>query len=104
MEIQAQVFQRPGGHRAPSQRLVTHRLTEKRGYVPTGSRYITRTNMRNLFLRNTQYAIVRNDGRQRFPKQARPIKAHVTDTRLRIGCHVWSGINFIILRSWALGV
>lgn len=100
--IQARVFQAPGGHRAPSQRIVTHRLTKYRMYCPTGSRYMTRTNARKLFWGETVYAFVRNDGSQRFPKQARAIRAHITATRLRIGCHVWSGQNFRTLRDWAL--
>jgi hypothetical protein len=103
MKIRAKVFQARGGHRAPSQRLVTHRLTKTRGYCPTGSRYMTRANVRDLFRRVTQYAIVRNDGSQRYPRQARPIRARVTETRLRIGCHVWSGRDLVILRIWALG-
>lgn len=101
-EIQAKVFQAPGGHRAPSQRIVTHRLLKTRGYCPTGSRYMTRANVRDLFLGKTQHAIVRNDGSQRYPKQARPIRIRLTNTRLRIGCHVWSGQNYVALKQWAL--
>ena len=101
-DVQAHVFQARGGHAALAQRVVTHRLTKTRGYCPTGSRYLTRTNMRNLLTGQTVYAVVRNDGSQRFPKQARAIRAHVTCTRLRIGCHVWSGANFTTLQQWAM--
>ena len=102
IEIQAKVFQAPGGHRAPSQRTVTHRLLKTHAYCPTGSRYMTRANVRDLLLRRTEHAVVRNNGSQRFPKQARPIRAHLSPSRLRIGCHVWSGKDFQKLRQWAL--
>ncbi len=82
-EIQAKVFRG-----APSQRIVRHRLLKTRGYCPTGSRYITRANMLKLFSGETCHAIVRNDGSQRYPKQARSVRAQITGTRLRIGCHV----------------
>jgi hypothetical protein len=101
-EIQARVFQAPGGHQAPPRRTVTHRLLKTRGYCPTGSRYITRANVRDVLQGKTQHAIVRNNGSERYKAQARPIRAHVTRTRLRIGCHVWSGQNFQTLQSWAL--
>jgi hypothetical protein len=97
MEISARVYQ-PGGVR-----VVTHRLLKRNGYCPTGSRYMTRANLRRVFMGETTEAIVRNDGSQRFPKQARPMRAHLTATRLRIGCHVWSGWNFLLLRDWAMG-
>lgn len=100
--VQARVFQGPGGRNAPPQRKVTHRLTKTKMYCPTGSRYMTRTNARKLFTGEMLYAFVRNNGTQRFPKQARPIRAHVTGTRLRVGCHVWSGESFQTLRAWAL--
>jgi hypothetical protein len=100
--IRANVFQSLGGHRGPAQRQVTHRLLKAKGYCPTGSRYITRANVRDIFLGKTTQAIVRNDGSQRFPKQARPIRAHVTGTRLKVGCHVWSGADYRALKEWAL--
>lgn len=81
---------------------VTHRLLKHKGYCPTGSRYMTRNNVRDLFLGKTNYAIVRNDGSQRYPKQARPIRAYISTSRMRIGCHVWSGDNFKTLKQWAL--
>lgn len=101
-KIKAKVFQRAGGLNAPAQRNVEWHLTKTKGYCYRGSRYITRANARDLFLRKTKYAIVRNDGSQRFPKQARPMRAHLTETRLRIGCHVLSGTNFHIVKLWAL--
>lgn len=101
-DIQAKVFQAPRGHAAPALRLVTHRLLKTRGYCPTGTRYMTRTNVRNLFLGKTQHALIRNDGSGIYPKQTRPMLARITRTRLRIGCHVWSGESFNILKAWAL--
>jgi hypothetical protein len=80
-----------------------HRLLTRRGYCVGGSRYMTRANVRALFQRRTTTAVVRNDGSQQFAKQARTMRAHLTNTRLRIGCHVWSGGNYTILRDWALG-
>lgn len=103
MTVQARVFQSPPHHKHQhGPRVVTHQLTKTRGYCPTGSRYMTRANVRDLFLGRTQHAVVRNDGSQRYPKQARRVRAHLSTTRLRIGCHVWSGASFVALREWAL--
>jgi hypothetical protein len=102
MEVRAKVFQSRGGHRSPALRIVTHRLTKARGYCPTGSRYMTRANIRRVLMGLTAHAIVRNDGSGRYPKQARAIRAHVRSNRLRIGCHVWTGDNFRALADWAL--
>ncbi len=87
---------------APTTRYVPIKLTSRYCYVQAGSRYLTRANVRNLILGKTQHALVRNDGTQQYPKQVRPIKAHVTGTRLRIGCHVFSNQSYATLRSWAL--
>lgn len=103
MEIKAKVYQAVGGHSAPPNNLKTLRLTKEKMYVPTGSRYMTRADVRKLFLGEVKQATVRNDGSQHYPKQVRGIRAHVSTTRLKIGCHVWSGRDFTVLREWALG-
>jgi hypothetical protein len=95
MTIQVTAF-----HRNRPNRIVTLRLTKHQMYVPTGSRYMTRADVRMLFL-GQEHAIVRNNGKQIYRKGTLRFRAHMGRSRLRIGCHVWSGKNFKALKEWA---
>lgn len=89
-------------HRNRPNRVVTLRLTKTQMYVPTGSRYMTRADVRMLFL-GQEHAIVRNNGKQIYRKdKVLRFRVHMSRSRMKIGCHIWSGKNFLALKEWAL--
>lgn len=76
------------------------RLLKTKGYMVAGSRYITRASVRDVLLGQSKH--LRGGSADPHAITRRP--ARVTKTRLRIGCHVFSGPNFRTIKEWALGV
>lgn len=74
------------------------RLLKNRGYMTAGSRYITRASVRAVI--NGEALHLR--GGSADPHAIKLRRAHVSPSRLRIGCHVFSGKNFQIIKEWAL--
>jgi len=74
------------------------RLVKNYGYMVAGSRYITRASVRNVLTGKSVYLKGGSEAVNAVTKR----RAHATHTRLRIGCHVFTGQNFKIIQKWAL--
>jgi hypothetical protein len=61
-----------------------------------GTRYVTRKAIAAVIRGESRFVPWKNSQRGGW-------YASATNTRLKIGCHVWSGRNFQVIREWALG-
>lgn len=65
-----------------------------------GHRYITRKSLEDVIFGLS--ASVRGGSSAENPKKSWPAK--VTKTRIKIGCHIFTGKNAFLLREWALSL
>lgn len=74
------------------------RLLKTRGYMVAGSRYVTRWSVAKVLRGEAS----RVRGGSDHAHAVSGWSAKSTNTRLRIGCHIFTGENFRRIRAWAL--
>jgi hypothetical protein len=74
-------------------RLLKHRMRK-----PFGTRYVTRNSVAKVIRGEAR----RVRGGSDHPKAPSGWRARASNTRMRIGCHAFTGVNFRIIKDWAL--
>ena len=74
-------------------------LLSRRAKKTNGHRYMTRKSVTDVLLGTANR--VRGGSSDSNPVSGWP--SFATKTRLRVGCHIFTGQNFQAIRNWALG-